>query len=202
MMQYMTALLFDNFETLDLFGPIEMFGRLSDKYAIQFCSMDGGIIKNTHGVSLPTIAISDLHYSTDILLIIGGQGTRHLVDNERFLQVLKKLSNDAKWVLSVCTGSALLAKAGLLDNKQATSNKRAWDWVILQSNKVHWINKARWVVDGKYYTSSGVSAGMDMALGFIADRLGTETALKISQDVEYRWISNSTLDEFSQNINS
>ncbi|MBH0086483.1 DJ-1/PfpI family protein [Psychrobacter sp. SCQQ22] len=195
-MHTITALVFDDFETLDLFGPIEMFGSLPEHYRIQFTSIAGGIIRSKHGVLMQTIAVTELAYQTDIVLVPGGLGTRQLVYNPSFLQTLTTLTDEADWVLSVCTGSALLAKSGVLNGKRATSNKMAWQWVISQSNKVHWVAQARWVVDGKFYTSSGVSAGMDMALGFIADRHDIDTARQISNHTEYHWQENSGMDEF------
>lgn len=195
-MNTITALLFDNFETLDLFGPIEMFGSMPEHYGIQFASMTGGIIRSKHGVAMQTTAVTELEGQTDILLVPGGIGTRQLVHNDQFLQMLTTLADQANWVLSVCTGSALLAKAGVLDGKRATSNKLSWQWVILQSDQVNWIKQSRWVVDDKFYTSSGVSAGMDMALGFIADRHDVETARHIATYTEYRWQENSDIDDF------
>lgn len=195
-MNTITALLFDDFETLDLFGPIEMFGSMPDYYRIQFASMTGGIIRSKHGVAMQTTAVKKLDDQTDILLVPGGMGTRQLVQNQSFLQIITALVEQANWVLSVCTGSALLAKAGVLNGKRATSNKLSWQWVILQSDNVHWIKQARWVVDDKFYTSSGVSAGMDMALGFIADRHDVETARHIATYTEYRWQENSDIDDF------
>lgn len=195
-MKTLTALVFDDFETLDLFGPIEIFGRLSEHFRIQFASLNGNMIYNQHGISLPTVAVANLNHQTDVLLVIGGLGTRPLVSNEVFLQALITLSNSAEWVISVCTGSALLAKAGLLNGKRATSNKIAWEWAIAQSSQVQWVRQARWVVDGKFYTSSGVSAGMDMALGFIADRQNIDTARRIANEIEYRWQEDSQLDDF------
>lgn len=189
-MQSITALIFNDFETLDLFGPVEIFGTLSPHYRVQFASLTGGIISNHHGVKVSTTSIPTLAYPTDILLIVGGQGTRQLVNDAHFLTILKDIAEHSSWVLSVCTGSALLAKTGLLNGKRATSNKQAWQWVIEQSNQVHWVAQARWVVDGKFYTSSGVSAGMDMTLGFIADQYDTATARQIAQYIEYRWQEN------------
>lgn len=87
------------------------------------------------------------------------------------LLVLLNLVLNSQNCLTVCTGSALLAKTGLLNMKKATSNKKAFAWVKSVNNNVKWVEEARWVVDGKFYTSSGVSAGMDMVLGFIRDQL-------------------------------
>jgi transcriptional regulator GlxA family with amidase domain len=99
-------------------------------------------------------------------------------------------------VLTVCTGTALLAKTGLLDGRSATSNKRAFDWVCSTGEKVNWVKRARWVVDGKYYTSSGVSAGMDMTLGFLNDLHGNAFAKEVASQVEYRWQQNKEEDDF------
>jgi transcriptional regulator GlxA family with amidase domain len=77
-----------------------------------------------------------------------------------------------------------------LDGKKATSNKRAFDWVVTQGEKVNWIRKARWTRDGKFYTSAGVSAGMDMTLGFLADIHGIDFARKVAFEIEYNWIEN------------
>ena len=195
-MQTLTALVFDDFETLDLFGPIELFGSLPNDFRIQFASMKGGIIHNHHGVALQTVAVAELAQQTNILLVVGGKGTRPLINDSSFLHTLIMLADNADWVLSVCTGSALLAKAGILDHKRATSNKRAWQWVTEQSDQVDWIKQARWVVDGKFYTSSGVTAGMDMALGFIADRQGRDSAKEVADYTEYRWQEDSRLDDF------
>lgn len=195
-MQTLTALLFDDFETLDLFGPIEMFGCLPEHYRIQFASMTGSVTRSKHGVAMQTVAIAKLEHQTDILLIVGGMGTRQQVNNTAFLQTLTTLVHEADWVLSVCTGSALLAKSGVLDGMRATSNKLAWQWVISQSSQVNWVEQARWVVDDKFYTSSGVSAGMDMALGFIANRHGIDTARRTANYTEYRWQENSDIDDF------
>lgn len=184
-------LLFDNFETLDAFGPIEIFGRIDD-IEMQCISLNGGLIKSSQGIEISTQPIA---YS-DVILIPGGQGTRNLVNNDLMINTIKSLAENSQWCLTVCTGSALLAKTRLLDNKIATSNKRAWDWVISQSDKVLWKKEARWCIDGKYYTSSGVSAGTDMALGFIADRYSHEVAKKLAWQIEYQWHQDKNNDPF------
>ena len=89
-----------------------------------------------------------------------------------------------------------MAKTGLLDNCEATSNKIAFEWVKSIGKNVKWKNKARWVIDKKFYTSSGVSAGIDMSLGFVSDRFGKETAVKIARIIEYEWNDNKENDIF------
>jgi len=192
------VLLFTDFETLDVFGPVEVFGVLKNQYQIFFYSEFGGIVKNAHGVAIESLPLSNIIGGTDIFLIPGGYGTRKEVDNHKLIDSIKKISEVSKYVLTVCTGSALLAKTGLLDNKNATSNKRSFDWVKSQGQNVHWIKKARWVVDGKYYTSSGVSAGIDMALGFLKDIHGQDFAKNVAFQIEYTWQEDKDFDNFSE----
>ncbi|EFB91818.1 hypothetical protein HMPREF7215_1416, partial [Pyramidobacter piscolens W5455] len=129
----------------------------------------------------------------------GGRGTRPLAGDGEFLAALRELADASTYCLSVCTGSALLAGCGALNGREATSNKRALDWVTSCGEKVLWRGQARWVADGKFYTSSGVSAGMDMALGFVADRFGRERAAEIARQIEYRWNDDPDDDPFSEN---
>ena len=90
-----------------------------------------------------------------------------------------------------------MAKAGLLDGKRATTNKRAFDWVASQGPNVDWQRKARWVEDGKFITSSGVSAGTDMALALIARLCGIDRAREVAQWAEYVWNEDANDDPFA-----
>jgi putative intracellular protease/amidase len=190
------VLLFDDFETLDVFGPVEIFGRLKDHYQVQFYSERGSLVKNNHGVAIQSDKIDNIKSEIGIFLIPGGWGTRKEVHNAILLEKIREVSLSSKFVHTVCTGTALLARTGLLDGKKATSNKRAFDWVVTQGEKVNWIRKARWTKDGKYYTSAGVSAGMDMTLGFLSDIHGVEFARKVAFEIEYNWIENMEEDSF------
>lgn len=181
-------LFFEDFESLDIFGPIEILARI-DNVKMHYVSINGGLIKSRQGYEIITEGVSTIN-SQGVLVIPGGQGTRTLIDDKKFISELKELCLNAEYVLSICTGSALLAKAGLLDNHNATSNKKAFEWVKSISNSVNWIRKARWVADDKFYTSSGVSAGMDMSLGFVSDMFGVEKAEQIADDIEYVWNRN------------
>lgn len=190
------VVLFDGFETLDVFGPVEVFGKLPKRYAIHYFSSQGGIVAGGQNVKIDTLSLSKL-CDDDVLLIPGGMGTRTLINDESFIQKLKILAERAEYVLSVCTGAALLAKTGLLDGRTATTNKMAWGFVTSHGQNVAWDKSARWAKDGKYYTSAGVSAGIDMAFGFIADIHGIETARDITKYLEYAWDENDTDDDFS-----
>ena len=181
-------LFFNDFETLDIFGPIEILSRI-ENVKVHYISFQGGLIKSKQGYEIETEKIATVNLK-DVLVIPGGQGTRTLVNDKEFISQLTNFCSKVEYVLSICTGVALLAKTGLLENRKATSNKKAFEWVKSISSNVNWIRNARWVVDDKFYTSSGVSAGIDMSLGFVSDIFGIEKANQIATDMEYIWNKN------------
>jgi len=217
----LVVLLYPEYEILDVFGPLEFFAYVSktgpeqgitSEFGYQItvvADSKRGAVKESGG---PGIAYANLtvdeyldqhrdsEFAADLLLIPGGQGARTLVNDERFLERLRRICDKSKVVASVCTGSALLAKAGLLDGRRATSNKRSFGWATSQSSKVAWVAKARWVVDGKFVTSSGIAAGMDMALEIIARDFGRELAREISRRAEYVWNEDMDNDLFEAKL--
>lgn len=98
----------------------------------------------------------------DILLVPGGLGNVALEQNNdtSVEDFVRRRFKQVDYMLSVCTGAASLARAGVLSGRKATTNKGAWKWVTSQGSNITWVPTARWVVDGKVWTSSGVSAGM------------------------------------------
>jgi len=132
----------------------------------------------------------------DVLLVPGGFAARELVYEAEFIAVLGELARRHEYVIAVCTGSVLLAKTGLLDGMEATSNKLSWQWATSEALDVRWVRAARWCVSGKFYTSSGVSAGIDEALGFIADMHGPAEAQRIARAMEYVCNSDKNADLF------
>ena len=107
------------------------------------------------------------------------------------------MAKNVELTTTVCTGTALLARTGLLDNRAATSNKMAWDWVTQHGPNVNWRRRARWVDDGNIITSSGVSAGIDMALALIARLHGRATAEQAARVMEYIWNDDPANDPFA-----
>ena len=192
-MNILNILLFPDFETLDVFGPVEVFG-MSGLYDIHYVSMEGGIITNQYGIHIETQKAEPA--PGGIWLIPGGPGTRPLARDDVFIQHLADLLTDAGSILTVCTGSALLARTGLLDEYTATSNKRSFEWVKSCGEAVYWQRHPRWVRDGNIWTSAGVSAGIDMALGFLAHQHGAETAEEAAVRMEYHWNTDAEHDIF------
>ncbi|MEI7857463.1 MAG: DJ-1/PfpI family protein [Methanomicrobiales archaeon] len=195
-MKDVVTILFNDFETLDVFGPIEVLGRLPEQFNPLFFSVTGGIITSSQNVPVLTRPLSELKSTGYILLIPGGVGARDLVNNGEFIATLITLAGNAEFILTVCTGSIVLSRTGILDGRNATTNKRVFAWTKSASG-VHWIKKARWVKDGTIYTSSGVSAGTDMALGFVSDLLGHPVTKQVSVEIEYEWNEDPGYDTFA-----
>ncbi|MBW8079292.1 MAG: DJ-1/PfpI family protein [Gallionella sp.] len=193
----LSIVLFDQFELLDVCGPLEMFGKLTDHFQVAMVGSHTGPIVSAQGPRM----LADYSYSDaatpEIVLVPGGWGTRRLVDDKEFLTWLVDWASKARYVTSVCTGSGVLAAAGLLDGYRATSNKRAFKWAQSQGPRVEWLPEARWVEDRNRWTSSGVAAGMDMALALIEHLRGGDVALSVADQVEYEWHRDSTWDPFA-----
>ncbi len=188
---------FDGFEPLDVFGPFEVFIN-TDGACVRIFSLDGpGVKVSEGGARVEALGPEEID-PRGVLLIPGGSGTRALVDDDRWLNNLRSLVARSSQVLTVCTGSALLAAAGALDGRRATSNDLAFDWVVSTCERVDWIKEARWVVDGKFRTSSGISAGIDMALDYVEDTCGPEAADKASTQMEYIRNRQSGYDAFAR----
>lgn len=191
----LNVVLFDRFETLDACGPVEMFGQLRGECDIAYYSLAGGPVKSLQNLVADTRPMAELP-GGGVLLVPGSEFIAPHLENGDFIQAIGKAGSRAQYVLSVCTGSVLLARAGLLSGKRATTNKMDFDWVLGLGLDANWVRNARWVVDGNCYTSSGVSAGMDMSLGFIADVLGRQQALKVARCCEYAWNEDKDNDPF------
>jgi transcriptional regulator GlxA family with amidase domain len=194
------AVLFEGFELLDVFGPLELFGvgAMREEARIEMLAEVVGPVRSAQGPSALAERTLDSTWHPDVLLVPGGVGTRKQVDNSRFMEPLAVKARECAYVTSVCTGAALLARAGVLDGRAATTNKLSYAWVVSQGPNVKWVPQARWVEDGKYFTSAGVSAGMDMALAVIARIFGRERALEAARHAEYEWHEDKNWDPFAR----
>ena len=195
------AVLYEDFELLDLYGPLEMFGSIGAELRIVTVAEKTG-----PGASFQrpkTVAEFDFASAPtlDLILLPGGFGTLAQLENPKMLDFLRRRAAKAEVTMSVCSGSAILAKAGLLDGHRATSNKQFFDLARAQGAAVKWVEQARWVEDWPFATSSGVSAGTDMALAVIAKLYGKEIAQQIAESTEYEWQQDSTRDPFVRLLN-
>ncbi len=195
------AIFHNKFELLDVYGPLEMFGNLGSYLNIVTVAQEAGPVRSTQGPQTVAEYSFDDCPPLDLILLPGGSGTIPELQNEAMLSFLRDRSATAEIVMSVCTGSALLAKAGVLDGKRATSNKMYFSLATDQSDQVDWVEEARWVEDGRFVTASGVSAGTDMSLAVIARLWGEAIAQRITIATEYEWQSDADRDPFVKYLN-
>lgn len=188
--------LYPMFELLDVYGPAEVFGNVTSGLKVVTVAEKAGPVTSAQGLK----SIADFGFDDcprlDLVLVPGGMGTLAEVKNPAMLDWLRQQAKSAEILMSVCSGSAVLAEAGLLDGRKATSNKKYFQFAVDHGPKVQWIQKARWVDDGNRVTSSGVSAGIDMSLAVVARLYGTEMADKIALLTEYQWHKDADNDPF------
>jgi transcriptional regulator GlxA family with amidase domain len=175
-------LLFDRLTALDAIGPYEVL-RSAPQTTVRFVAKERGK-KRTDAGSLALVADYSLDEVTapDILVVPGGPGQVALMDDEEVLNWIRKVHETSKWTTSVCTGSLVLAAAGLLTNTPATTHWLAMDYLAQLGARP---TSERVVRHGKVMTAAGVSAGIDMALRLVAAEFGDEVAQAIQLGIEY-----------------
>jgi transcriptional regulator GlxA family with amidase domain len=175
-------LLYEGFTALDAIGPYEVL-RSVPGWEVEFVAERRGEVRTDSGVVGLTAdrALEDVE-GPDIVLVPGGMGTRKTMEDEAILSWLRRVDEGTKWTTSVCTGSLLLAAAGLLEGKRATGH---WAWLEPLRDFGADPVGGRYIEDGKVITAAGVSAGIDMALYLVGREAGPEVAQAIQLGIEY-----------------
>ena len=185
-------LMFDDVEVLDFAGPFEVFSVTSElnksnrPFAVSTVAEYPSAINARNGLSInPDCTIFNCP-PPDILIVPGGLGTRKLIDNLAVINWIKDCAQTVELVLSVCTGSLLLAKAGLLEGLAVTTHHRALELLRELAPNTTIIENQRFVDNGKIITSGGIAAGIDMSLYVVSKLLGTAQAEKTAEHMEYK----------------
>ncbi len=198
-MKTLAALVFPGFQTLDLYGPIEMLGDHDvGSVDIKIVAETRDPVPSYHQTRTAVDRTLADGADYDLLLIPGGDSAPLDPRNEAINQWIVDVSGNAEYVMAVCTGTVLLASTGLLDGRRATTNKKDYRATIHHGPNVNWVPQARWVEDGKFFTSSGVSAGMDMSLAVMEKLFGSDAAEAISVGAEYEWHRDPSWDPFAK----
>ncbi|KAF2439232.1 DJ-1/PfpI family protein [Karstenula rhodostoma CBS 690.94] len=198
-------IVFTGFQALDVFGPLSTLNVLSRTHKMDLAILAESLTPVSTNPSpnpfvstgfgqeiVPTHTFQDAP-EVEVLLVPGGFGTRNKATMAPVEAYIRTVFPTVKYVITICTGSAILAGIGLLDHRRATTNKSTWDAVVALGPRVEWVRKARWVVDESegvtpVWSSSGVSAGIDVTFAFIERMYGGETAERVANVMEYgRW---------------
>ena len=188
---------------MDAFGPMEVLNTLSvtqDIYlSIIAVTLDpvSTFHKGKHSAGqsiVPTHTIAEAP-ALDVLIIPGGWGGFDTKPELRdwVRDIVPKLGT----LITVCNAAALVAQTGVLDGKFATTNKLLWKQCVVYGPRVNWVARARWIRDGKVWTSSGVSAGIDATLAWVAAEFGEALATDIANDMEFTRAISPSHDPFS-----
>src|SRR4051794_3913152 len=175
-------LLYDKLTALDAIGPYEVLSRIPGAEVAFVGKQQGEVRTDTAALGLTVdVALSELD-SAEIVLVPGGAGTRPLLADEEVLGWLREIDQTTRWTTSVCTGSLVLAAAGLLEGRAATCH---WIWRDTLAAFGAEPADRRVVVEGKYVTAAGVASGIDMALELVRLEAGDEVAQAIQLGIEY-----------------
>lgn len=197
-MRTLAAFVFPGFQTLDFYGPMEMLGGMREEISIVTVSETMEPVPSVHHQRIvPDKCIAD-GSDYDLLFLPGGDTALEAAKNPAIAEWIVQSSERAELVMAVCTGTVLLATTGVLDGRKATTNKLDFTQTVHLGPNVEWVRQARWVEDGKFFTSSGVSAGMDMALGALAHLFGREVAEEMAEGCEYEWHDDAGWDPFAK----
>ncbi|RDB18457.1 Isonitrile hydratase [Hypsizygus marmoreus] len=200
-------IVFPGFQALDAFGPLDALNTLAFTLPLNLSIIAATLDPvSTKPPSIPEIkfhqSIVPTHTFTtapplDVLIIPGGRGT---VDPsiQFAIDFVARVYPSLKYLITVCTGSGIAARAGVLDGRRATTNKLRWASIVELRPQVKWISHARWVVDGNVWTSAGVSAGLDVVFGFIAEVYGEQTAERLANHLEYKRHTDPSWDPFAE----
>ncbi len=192
-------LIFDDVEVLDFAGPFEVFSRTRIIAGADSRRNDDSAPFDTFTVARTRDAVTAIggltvvpHYGwsdappIDILVVPGGFGTRALLHDDAMLSWIRETAGRARQVASVCTGALLLAKIGLLQGRRATTHWAALDLLAAIDPTIH-VQRTRRVVHDGIFTSTGVSAGIDMSFAVVEQLCGREVATETAHYIEYPW---------------
>ena len=178
---------FPDVQSLDVAGPVEVFAAANEherrrEYAITLATSSGEAVRTSSGLTLvPDAAVSELRGPVDTLVVAGGTGTPGAVADAALVRAVQRLAGRARRVASVCSGAFVLAEAGLLEGRRATTHWSACDLLARLYPGVDVDPDPIYTRDGNVWTSAGVTAGMDLALALVEDDLGRDTALAIAR---------------------
>jgi transcriptional regulator GlxA family with amidase domain len=189
------AVAFDDFQMLDVTGPLEVFSQASrileaesgsegaSGYRVSVVAPAAGPLRSSSGLSLVASSFRSAPEHYDTLVVSGGRGVRAALGSRRLVEWIQKQPARARRLASVCSGAFLLARAGVLDGKRATTHWDSCGDLAAEFPRVRVEPDRIFVKDGSVYTSAGVTAGIDLALALVAEDHGRKLALEVARQL-------------------
>ena len=178
------VLLFDHVEIIDFAGPWEVFGGAG--YKVFTVAEKSDPVNTVYGQKIVADYTFDNSPKADVLLVPGG-GTRDAVNNPKLIAWVQKNAKDSTYVMSVCTGAFILAKAELLDGLSATTVRGGIDNLAKAGRNIKTVYDKRYVDNGKIITTAGLSSGIDGAFYLVSKMMGKGSAQQVALGLEYKW---------------
>ncbi|KAL2155364.1 hypothetical protein VTH82DRAFT_105 [Thermothelomyces myriococcoides] len=200
------------FDMVDVFGPLEVLQNLAFETHLELALLARTLEPvttepsyagmNKHNSSfwprvLPTHTFADSP-ALDVLVVPGGLAARS-PDLDPELAYIRDVFPSLQYLITICTGAGIAAKAGVLDGYRATTNKAAWEETTAMGPNVKWVSPARWVEDGKVWSSSGVTSGIDLTFEFVKQKYenGSAIAEVIAGRIEHVIVTDWRDDPFA-----
>ncbi|MEH7438939.1 DJ-1/PfpI family protein [Neobacillus drentensis] len=205
-------LLFDNVDVLDYSGPFEVFSLTTNSanevpelltkgvpverkpFKVWTISKDGGIVTSNNGLKItPDFSFENINKNLDIVIVPGGpfHAIETCIKDRELINWISTCSRSGRTIASVCSGAILLAEAGILTDKKATTHPFAYDYLENIYQDIEVVQDVRFVDNGQVLTSGGVSAGIDMSLHLVGKLMGEDTARTTAATLVYPYVMNS-----------
>lgn len=180
-------LLFDDFDLLDMAGPVKIFGLAAEQFHINYLSVTGDFVNSVQGTKIWTEPLDNTS-GEGIVLIPGGKGARKVLlqDPETRMRI-KTCIRKSTACLTVAEGSGYLAQTGELYQRNIAAYQQGENWKRMYTAAVHWIYDVPWMVDGKFYSASAPLAAIDAALCIVADFYEVDKAMQIAHNLGIQW---------------
>jgi len=209
--------LFRMFDMLDVYGPSEILQFIGGSYPTNIVYIAETLepvttrpvmaamnpLNSSVYPSLTPTHVFETAPDLDVLIIPGGPGWRNPTSLNATMAYIRETAPKVRQVLTICTGSALAARAGILNGKRATANKSSWSTTVAANPNTTWVSSARWVEDYSssppIWSSSGVTAGIDMMLHWVEKTYSAENATNIARFIEHVRITDPSIDPFARN---
>lgn len=179
--------LFDDFDAMEAFAPAEIFGKLPDRFYLEYYSLKGEFVTSLQGIKVWTDFLDERLFG-DVLVIPGGKGARRLIRGDgRLCWLLKTVVEQHSFCVMLGSGTSLIAQTGVLYRRRICDYPMDQNWNRMFTAAIYRTLDTKWAADGKFYSASTPLSGVDMCLNILADLIDLEVAEQTAAELGYHW---------------